>query len=316
MLRRIASFSSICLLMLLMTGVALSQQVQFNFRSFDVDLPGATGTGALGISPEGDIVGRYLVGAATHSFLLSDGRATNVDPPFGIPGGSQAWGINPRGAIVGLYTDQGTVPGGDAFRTRAFLRDRSGNFTPIDFPGAENTFAIKISPGGQVVGCYHHQNQDFAVSGGGTMHGYVYHDGNYESFPVPGTMHNGITRNGRIIVGVWYPTPSEFHAYKVENGVYSLLNLPDYAVLSDARDVNRSGEIVGFFVDRSNTNHGFLLNKEGFTQIDFPGADVVLTRAWGIDPEGNVVGQYITKDAMGVLHLHGYIATRSREDED
>lgn len=95
MLRRLASYSSICLLMLFMTGVALSQRVQFNFRSFDVDLPGATGTAALGINPEGDIVGRYFVGAATHSFLLSDGTATNVDPPFGIPGTSQAWGINP-----------------------------------------------------------------------------------------------------------------------------------------------------------------------------------------------------------------------------
>jgi hypothetical protein len=47
---------------------------------------------------------------------------------------------------------------------------------------------------------------------------------------------------------------SEFHAYKVEDGVYALLDLPSQAVLSDARDVNPSGEIVGYFVDSSNNN--------------------------------------------------------------
>lgn len=209
--------------LLFATAVAMCQAAQFNFRS--VDLPGATATTALGISPQDDIVGRYVMGGAGHSYQLSNGAVTTFDPPYGIPGTSAAWGINPQGVIMGLYTDYGTVPGGDKFRTRAFLRDTSGNFTQIDFPGAENTFAIKISPTGQVVGCYHHQNADFPVSDGGTMHGYVYQNGSYQSLSVPGTMNNGITRDGRIIVGVWWPTQAEYHAYKVENGVYSLLDL-------------------------------------------------------------------------------------------
>jgi uncharacterized membrane protein len=200
--------------------------------------------------------------------------------------------------------------GGDAIRTRAFLRDASGNFMRVDFPGAENTLAIKISPTGQVVGCYHHQNADTDVAHGGTMHGYVFQDGAYQSLSVPGTMNNGITRDGRIIVGVWFPTMSEFHAYKVENGVYALLDLPSDAVLSDARDVNPSGEIDGFFVDSSNKNHGFLLNMEGFHSIDFPGA--VFTRAFGIDPEGNIVGYYMTKDGL----THGFVVTRSRGQDN
>jgi len=148
------------------------------------------------------------------------------------------------------------------------------------------------------------------------MHGYVYQNASYESLPVPGTMHNGITRHGRIIVGVWFPTPTEFHAYKVKDGDYALLDLPNYVVSSDARDVNPSGEIVGFFVDASNKTHGFLLNRRGFTPIDFPGADVVSTQARGIDPQGNIVGFYVTKDALGVLHTHGFVATRSRGNDD
>jgi uncharacterized membrane protein len=298
--------------MLFGTRVALSQQVPFNFRSFDV--PGATFTRATGINPEGNIVGAYAIGTVFHSYLLSKGMVTTVDPPYGIPGGNQvaAQGINPQGDIVGLYTDYGTIVGGDAFRTRSYLRDASGDFTRIDFPGAENTLAIKISPTGQVVGCYHHQDKDFAVSGGGTMHGFVYQNGSYQSLPVPGTMHNGITPDGGIIAGVWFPTLTEFHAYKVEDGVYALLDLPGYVVSSDARDINPSGEIVGFFVDSSNKNHGFLLNREGFTPIDFPGADVVFTQARGIDPEGNIVGGYMTRDAQGMLHTHGFVATRSQ----
>jgi len=287
-----------------------------NFKSIDVDLPSVTLTQALGINAEGDIVGRYQVGSVGHGFLLSEGMFTTIDYPGGISGTTQAHGINPEGVVVGLYTDHGTIVGGDAFRTRAYLRDTSGTFTAIDFPGAENTLAIKISPTGQVVGCYHHQDRDFAVSGGGTMHGYVYQNGSFESLPVPGSMNNGITRHGRLIVGVWDPTPTEFHAYKVVDGDYALLDLPSYAVLSDARDVNPSGEIVGFFVDASKKFHGFLLNRSGFTPIDFPGADVVSTSAFGINPQGNIVGHYFTKDASGVVHRHGFVATRSRGNDD
>jgi len=300
--------------LLFATAIAMGDPPQFNFRSFD--LPGATATLAFGINPQDDIVGRYFMPGVSHSYLLSNGAVTTFDVPYGIPGTSAAWGVNPEGDIVGLYADYGTVPGGDKFRTRAFLRDTSGKFTHIDFPlgidpegniiRAENTFALKISPTGQVVGCYHNQNADFAVSDGGTMHGYVYQNGAYQSLSVPGTMNNGITQDGRIIVGVWWPTQTEYHAYKVENGVYSLLDLPSYAVLSDARDINPLGEIVGFYVDSSNRHHGFLLNRAGFTPIDFPGADVVLTHALGIDPEGNIVGMYVTRDG----HPHGFLASR------
>jgi uncharacterized membrane protein len=313
MSRHLISATLISAAVLFGTTVATKQPIHFDFSSIDV--PGATSTAALGINPEGDIVGRYTMAGAGHSYLLSEGTLTTIDPPFGISGTSQAQGINAEGDVVGLYTDHGTIVGGDAFRTRAYLRDTSGTFTPIDFPGAENTFAIKISPTGQVVGCYHHQDRDGRVSGGGTMHGYVYQNGSYESLPVPGTMHNGITRHGRIIVGVWFPT-AEFHAYRVKDGHYALLDLPSYVVSSDARDVNPSGEIVGFFVDASNKTHGFLLNRRSFTPLDFPGADVVSTQARGIDPQGNIVGFYMTKDVSGVLHTHGFVATRSRGNDD
>jgi uncharacterized membrane protein len=293
---------------LLGTAVAMSQPDQFTFRSIDV--PGAAATRAFGISPDGDIVGNYNVGALVHSYVMSKGVFTTVDPPYGISGTSGAYGINPRGEIVGLYADDGTVAGADARRTRGYLLDTSGKFHRIDFPGAENTLAIRISPNGQVVGCYHHQDKDWDVAGGGTMHGYVYQNGDYRSFPVTGSMHNGIVRDGGLIVGVVWPTQADSHAYTVENGVYMLLDLPNYITSSFAWDVNPSGEIVGYLIDASNRNHGFLLNKTGFTQIDFPGNDVVFTRAIGINSRGDVVGVYTTLDSADASHTHGFIASR------
>jgi uncharacterized membrane protein len=291
--------------------VAADQPAPLSFQSIDVNLPGVTGTNAFGINAEGDIVGRYLIGAASHGYVLSDGVVTTIDEPNGIPNTTAVQGINPEGDVVGTYLDHGTVVGGDPFRTRAYLREENGQVTPIDFPGAENTLAIKISPRGQVVGCYHHQSADTAASQGGTMHGYVYHNGSYESLAVPGTMNNGITRNGRLIVGVWFPTSSEYHAYRVMDGVYSLLDLPSDVMWSDARDVNSAGEIVGYYADSSSAHkiHGFLLNRRGFTTIDVPGAS--LTRAFGINPQGEIAGSYV--DVHGP---HGFIATRHHRDDD
>jgi uncharacterized membrane protein len=292
------------------TAVAGSKH-HLNFKSIDVALPGVTLTSAIGINAEGDIVGRYAVGAVGHGYLLSDGRYTTIDDPNGV-GSSLAQGINEDGQIVGYYTVpvSTTVDPAGVF-TRAFLRDSDGAISPVQFPGANNTLAIKISPRGKVVGCFHNLSFDFPT----TMHGFVMQDGNYEEFPVPGTMHNGITPNGRTIVGVVFPTLTTFYAYKVEDGVYALLDLPSYVMWSDARDINRSGEIVGFFVDSANKTHGFLLRKGEFTTIDFPGADVVSTQARGINPQGDIVGLYVSKDALGVSHTHGFVATRNKEKD-
>jgi len=283
-----------------------------NFKSIDVALPGVTLTAAFGINAQGDIVGRYAVGSVGHGYLLSDGTYTTIDAPDGV-GSTQAQGINEEGQIVGLYAVPvaKTVDPTGVF-TRSFLRDADGTFSSIQFPGSNNTLAIKISPRGKVVGCFHNLSVDTAT----TMHGFVLQDGNYEVFPLLGSMNNGIARNGRLIVGVVFTDMTTFHAYKVHDGVTEMIDPPD-AIVSDARDVNSSGEIVGFFTDSANKTHGFLLRKGDFTTIDFPGEDVVSTQARGINPQGDIVGFYVTKDATGKLLTHGFVATGNKEkDED
>jgi len=282
-----------------------------NFKSIDVALPSVTFTSALGINAQGDIVGRYAVGSVGHGYLLSDGTYTTIDAPDGL-GSTQAQGINEEGQIVGFYTVPvaKTVDPTGVF-TRSFLRDRDGTFSSIQFPGSNNTLAIKISPGGKVVGCFHNLSFDTHT----TMHGFVLHEGNYEEFPMLGSMHNGIARDGRLIVGVVFPDMATFHAYAVHRGVTEMIDPPD-AVVSDARDVNPSGEVVGFFTDSANKTHGFLLRKGEFTTIDFPGEDVVSTQARGINPQGDIGGFYVSKDAAGKLHTHGFVATRNKDNNE
>src|SRR5260221_14386483 len=92
---------------------------------------------------------------------------------------------------------------------------------------------------------------------------------------------------------------------------------PPTAVVSAVRHVNASAESLRFFVDSANKTHGFLLRKGEFSTIDFPGADVVSTQARGINPQGDIVGLYVSKDALGKLHTHGFVATKNNgEDEE
>jgi probable HAF family extracellular repeat protein len=72
------------------------------FTSFDY--PGATFTGAAGITPDGDIVGRCTLNGVTHGFLVKRGRQPRYQvTDLGTLGGngSAAYGINNAGVISG-----------------------------------------------------------------------------------------------------------------------------------------------------------------------------------------------------------------------
>lgn len=100
---------------------------------------------ATDISPDGTKICGY---AATPSnlqraFRLVSGVATEL-PPLAGYSGSQAWGINDAGQVVGVS--------GQGDNRRATLWD---NTTPIDLgltPGASGSFAYQINAAGTIVG--------------------------------------------------------------------------------------------------------------------------------------------------------------------
>ena len=104
-------------------------------------------TCGMGIDQEGEIVGHYQDAGGIHGFILEDGTEfTTIDSPAGY--NVQAYGINPRGEIVGFFTD------GQTNMIRGFILDEEGGFTPIDIPGALHTYVRKNNPRGDLVGNY------------------------------------------------------------------------------------------------------------------------------------------------------------------
>jgi len=67
-----------------------------------INFPGAIGSQANAINPEGDVVGVYVDATfLVHGFLLSKGAFTTIDIAAATL--TDAFGINPRGDIVGGY---------------------------------------------------------------------------------------------------------------------------------------------------------------------------------------------------------------------
>lgn len=80
------------------------------FTSFDC--PGATFTGAAGITPDGDIAGRCTIGGVSHGFLLKRGRQPRYTvTDLGTLGGnlSFAYGVSNSGVVAG----SAALPNGD-----------------------------------------------------------------------------------------------------------------------------------------------------------------------------------------------------------
>ena len=145
---------------------------------------------------------------SSHLAVAESFSFTSIDVPFSGVTGTGAYGVNPRGEIVGLYSDAGGEHG--------FLDD-NGVFTPIIVPlsgGATRTYALGINSQGQIVGLY----GDFSQ---GTQHGFLYDKGMFTDITVPftgvtNTAAEGISSSGQVVGG--YTDGSGTHGF-LEDGV-------------------------------------------------------------------------------------------------
>ncbi len=83
----------------------------------------------------------------------------------------------------------------------------------------------------------------------------------------------------------------------------------DGATATTAFGINDRGDIVGTYI-KGGVQHGFLLSKGKFTDIDFPGAQSTIAR--GIGPSGVIVGSYRLAGDPGVA-ARGFLRTRNGE---
>jgi len=205
-------------------------------RTFNtIDFPRhAAFTNALGVNRRGEIVGRYcatvpqacLLQNDQHGFLRSRGghfSTINFPGPPGTIAGSNAWGINDRGEIVGAYQDSNG-------QSHVFLL-RQNRFTTINFPNAVQTAPLGLKGGinsrGDIVSYY----CDLAPC--------------------------VITTNNMPNLNL---NNSSEHGFLLSHGAFTSIDFPgSHATL--AFGINDRRDIVGSYHDASGKEHGFLFEK-------------------------------------------------------
>ncbi len=239
------------------------------------------------------------MGLAGAPARVVDGDSTPLVTRLDYPDakGTAAFGINPQGDIVGRYTDQSGV-------THGFLLSRS-QWTPINYPGATITRAFRINPRGQIAGNY--------VDAGGKTHGFLLSDGSFTTIEPEGasggasTDASGINPEGEI-VGQFSDASGVYHAFLLRLGQYFPYDA-EGASFTGFWAINARGEITGHFnIPGDPKMHGFLLSREGFTQIDHPAA-TTMTCPFGINAEGEMVGHYFDGRLHGFLLREGVFTT-------
>jgi len=279
----ISGLLSVLALTLTLVAPARAQEREYT----TIAPPGARSSTAFGINARGDVVGTFVdQNFAQHGFLLSKDEFTVIDFPGAQ--GTVARGINPRGEIVGSYF----LPGDPAVAARGFLRTKKGEFINVRYPGHSWEVAQRILPNGTIVGCRHDQDQM------STMRGVTIGKDGASEIDAFGSMNNGATPGLELIVGFWFNMmDNQMQGYMIEDGVFTSFMVPG-SNSTAAWDVNPDGAIVGVY-SVGTTVRGFLRTEDGdnddsdevtYTTIHYPGSTA--TRAFGINPRGDIVGNY------------------------
>jgi probable HAF family extracellular repeat protein len=166
------------------------------------------------------------------AFLYSNGSMQNINSPSLFPSGTEAYGINNAGEVVGTgYINSSTF--------HAFLYS-GAKMKDIGPSGAFQATAYAINTSGQVVGTY-----SLNSGASGT---FLYTNGKMTKLPNPagssGAFGTAINDNGEI-VGTLYPAQGGSHAAKFSGGAWTDLGSYPGAQGSGANAINSAGQIVG-----------------------------------------------------------------------
>jgi uncharacterized membrane protein len=91
-----------------------------------------------------------------------------------------------------------------------------------------------------------------------------------------------------------------------DGDTYTSIQYPD-SISTYAANISNSGNIVGYFLDSSGTQHSFVNSGNAWTSFDYPGATA--TFAYDINDAGQIVGMYLDEGISGVpgSAWHGFI---------
>ncbi len=212
-------------------------------------------THALGINDKGLIVGRSGIESAPnadYACLWSGNTVTNLDP-LGS-GSSAAYWINNSGQIIGDFQSY----------TQAFFYE-NGTMTDLGALGGYiNSHVRALNAKGQVIGNH--------VNTSDQNRSFFYSNGTITEIPTLGgisTWANDINNKGWIVG--YFSTYEYSHAFIYANGSISdlntLLNIPVY-YNSQAKAINDSGQITGFYTTEYSISHAFLYTNGTITDLE------------------------------------------------
>jgi len=161
------------------------------YSTLDFKPPGQNSTLIEGISNSGSIVGIYAdVPRDWTFFIYRDGSFLRITTPsFFTPSGSDPFGINSAGTIVGVYATS---------IAHGFAISSDGRLQTIDPPGSQGTIAYGINDAGEIVGSF--------IGPDLRDHGFVDDNGTFQTVDVPGstgTIICGINNKGQIVGGYY-----------------------------------------------------------------------------------------------------------------
>jgi probable HAF family extracellular repeat protein len=205
-------------------------------KATNIDVSGSSVSLANAINRSGEIAGWNSESNANfdpQAFLYSNGSMKNINSPSLFPSGTEAYGINNSGEVVGTgYLSPS--------KFHAFLYS-GGEMIDIGPPGSFQASAAAIDNSGQIVGSY------YLTSGTGGA--FLYSRGKMTTLPVPtessGVSALAINDNGEI-AGALYPSSgSAAHAARYANGVWTDLGTIAGAASNVGMGINISGRVVG-----------------------------------------------------------------------
>jgi hypothetical protein len=262
-----------------------------------IDFPGATATTLNGgPNPQGTSVGSETTSGVTHGFTLT---SKSVFTAFDPPGSTLTTPnfISPQGTIVGAYNDASNVSHGFV------LND--GQYTTVDFAGANGTTLTGLNPSGEMSGFSCSDPACGTTGNATTNHSFtVSKKGVFTSFDPPGAVSStaSTVNPSGAVVGAYTDSGGVTHGYLRYHGTFTTNDFPGSIFTFDGGN-NPEGDIVGLYTDTSSVSHSFLLSHGVYTSFDPPGA--IFSDAAGINPGGVIVGIYV--DSANAVH--GFIRT-------
>jgi probable HAF family extracellular repeat protein len=265
-----------------------------------IDAPDGAATIASDIDDSGRIVGTFVAAvpdaglAGVFRGFLRDaaGVFTPIDVPNADPaGGTNAFGINRHGQIVGTWFD--ASPGVNL--SRGFLL-KDGVFTTIDAPAAtRGTMILDISDSGRLAGVYDITRQGYLQVQRGEFTTIYPPEGS-----LSGSENGGVNNRGQI-ASIYRDAEGSFRGFLLDERGFTPIDVPG-ALTSVAHKINDHGQVVGGYSTLSNESltpgHGYVWHDGVVTPIDVPGA--LHTQAFDIDNHSRIVGEY--QDAAGIFH--------------